>query len=98
MSEKLFDDLNTFNHLAKEIILDCNKKGISKKVKPTDLLKKFGIELNNSGISDNHLKEILKEIALHTPKTSGKLFFNQLFGGVNSKSCSWRFISCFTKQ
>ena len=86
MSEKLFDDLNTFNHLAKEIISDCNKKGISKKVKPTDLLKKFGIELNNSGISDNQLKKILKEIALHTPKTSGKLFFNQLFGGVNSKA------------
>ena len=86
MSEKLFDDLNTFNHLAKEIISDCNKNGISKKVKPTDLLKKFGIELNNSGISDNHLKEILKELVLHTPKTSGKLFFNQLFGGVNSKA------------
>ena len=86
MSERLFDDLNTFHILAKEIISDCNKKGISEKIKPTDLLNKFGIELNNSGISDKHLKEILKELVLHTPKTSGKLFFNQLFGGLNSKA------------
>ena len=78
MSEKLFDDLNTFNHLAQEIISDCNKKGISKS-KTNRFIKKFGIELNNSGISDNHLK-ILKKLVLHTPKTSGKLFFNQLWG------------------
>ena len=75
MSEKLFDDLNTFNHLIKEIISDCNKKGISKKVKPTDLLKKFGIELNNSGISDNHLKDILKEITFTYPKNFWKVIF-----------------------
>ena len=79
MSEKLFDDLNTFNSSKRDNIRLVIRKEFLK-VKPTDLLKKFGIELNNSGISDNHLKETLKELVLHTPKTSGKLFFNQLLG------------------
>ena len=89
MSEKLFDDLNTFNSLAKDIISDWSKNGIVKRVDPKNLLNKFGIELSNTGISENHLIETLKELALYTPKTSGKLFFNQLFGGLNSKSCTW---------
>jgi len=86
MSEKLFDDLNTFNSLAKDIISDWSKNGIAKRVDPKSLLNKFGIELSNTGISENHLIETLKELALYTPKTSGKLFFNQLFGGLNSKA------------
>ena len=86
MSEKLFDDLNTFNSLAKDIISDWSKNGIATRVDPKNLLNKFGIELSNTGISDNHLIETLKELALYTPKTSGKLFFNQLFGGLNSKA------------
>lgn len=86
MSEKLFDDLNTFNSLAKDIISDWSKNGIAKRVDPKNLLNKFGIELSNTGISENHLIETLKELALYTPKTSGKLFFNQLFGGLNSKA------------
>ena len=86
MSEELFDDLNTFNSLAKDIISDWSKNGISKRVDPKNLLNKFGIELSNTGISENHLIETLKELALYTPKTSGKLFFNQLFGGLNSKA------------
>ena len=70
----------------------------SKRVEPKNLLNKFGIELSNTGISENHLIETLKELALYTPKTSGKLFFNQLFGGLNSKSCTWGFNSGYTKQ
>ena len=86
MSEKLFDDLNTFNSLAKDIISDWSKNGIAKRVDPKNLLNKFGIKLSKTGTSENHLIETLKELALYTPKTSGKLFFNQLFGGINSKA------------
>lgn len=86
MSEQLFDDLNIFNSLANELVSDCNEKGISTKINTKDLLQKFNLSLNNEGLEDEKLKELLKELILHTPKTSGKLFFNQLFGGLNSKA------------
>ena len=86
MSEQLFDDLNIFNSLANELVSDCNEKGISTKINTKDLLQKFNLSLNNKGLEDKKLKELLKELILHTPKTSGKLFFNQLFGGLNSKA------------
>ena len=85
MSEKLFDDLNLFNSLAKSLIED-SKKGIAMKIKPEDLLKQFDISLEEDPITDEKLKDSLKDLILNTPKTSGKLFFNQLFGGLNSKS------------
>ena len=86
MSEKLFDDLNIFNSLANELINDYQKKGISLKIQAEDILKKLDISLNENGIDEENFKNSLKEIILNTPKTSGKLFFNQLFGGLNSKS------------
>ncbi len=86
MSEKLFDDLNIFNSLSNELINDDQEKGISPKIHIEDILKKLDISLNKDGIDDDTFKNSLKEIILNTPKTSGKLFFNQLFGGLNSKS------------
>lgn len=86
MSEQLFDDLNIFHSLANDLVSDCNEKGISIKINTTDLLKKFNLSLNNEGLEDEKLTELLKELILNTPKTSGKLFFNQLFGGLNSKA------------
>ena len=86
MSEKLFDDLNIFNLLSKELINDNQKKGISQKILTGDILKKLDISLEKDGIEDECFKKSLKEIVLTTPKTSGNLFFNQLFGGLNSKS------------
>jgi len=86
MSGKLFDDLNIFNSLANELINDDQEKGISQKIQAEEVLKKLDISLNENGIDDETFKNSLKEIILNTPKTSGKLFFNQLFGGLNSKS------------
>ena len=86
MSKKLINDINQFQKLANDIIAEQEEKGISKKIKPEDLLKKLNISLNNEGVSDNKLLQDLKDISLNTPKTSSKLFFNQLFGGLNSKA------------
>ena len=62
------------------------KKGISNKIEPSEILKKFDICLQDDSIEDSKLFEILKDLILNVPKTSGKFFFNQLFGGLNSKA------------
>ena len=86
MSEKLFDDLNTFLSLATDLIHDEKKKGIAEKIDPKNLLKRFDIALSNNGIEEEALIESLKDIIINTPKTSSNLFFNQLFGGLNNKA------------
>ena len=86
MSEKIFNDLNIFNKLVNDLINDDQEKGISAKIQTEDVLKKLDISLSENGIDDETFKNSLKEIILNTPKTSSKLFFNQLFGGLNSKS------------
>ena len=84
MSKKLFCDLKIFNSLVKELSNDEN--GISVKIDPKDLLKRFDITLEEEGIEDSKLINSLRDIILNTPKTSSKLFFNQLFGGIDSKA------------
>ena len=86
MSEKIFNDLNIFNKLVNDLINDDQEKGVSDKIQTEDVLKKLDISLSENGIDDETFKNSLKEIILNTPKTSSKLFFNQLFGGLNSKS------------
>ena len=79
MSENLFDDLNIFNSLSKKLINDDQEKGISSKIQAEDILKKLDISLNKDGVDDQAFKNSLKEIILHTPKTSSKLFFNHKY-------------------
>ena len=40
MSKKLINDINQFQKLANDIIAEQEEKGISKKIKPEDLLEK----------------------------------------------------------
>ena len=85
MSEKLSNDLNIFNSLAQSLIKD-EERGVVNQIDPNELLKIFNISLKENPISDEELKESLNHLILNTPKTSGNLFFNQLFGGLNSKA------------
>ena len=85
MSEKLSNDLNIFNSLAQSLIKD-EERGVVNQIDPKELLKIFNISLEENPISDEELKESLNHLILSTPKTSGNLFFNQLFGGLNSKA------------
>ncbi|MBE50723.1 MAG: cysteine synthase [Flavobacteriales bacterium] len=80
------DDLNTFNQLAKYLIDSSKKMGVSKYIEAEKVLTNFNIELNENEISDKKLVEYLKKIISYTPKTSTNLFFNQLFGGIDSKA------------
>lgn len=85
MSEKLSNDLNIFNSLAQSLIED-EDRGVVNQIDPKELLKTFNISLEDNPITDEKLKESLNHLILNTPKTNGNLFFNQLFGGLNSKA------------
>lgn len=86
MDAEMRQDLNTFLNLAQDLVEDENENPISKRI-PANLLKEtLSIDLNENSIEEEQFVETLKKVVLATPKTSSNLFFNQLFGGRESKA------------
>ena len=79
-------DLNLFNELVQAILQDEKENPISEVINPEDLYESLDFELCDTSSNAEAFKENLKNIVLKTPKTSSKLFFNQLFGGRSSKA------------
>lgn len=79
-------DLEVFNEIAKALLIDEVENPISEVIPPNELHGRLSVELNEDAIPDPVFEKALKEIVLKTPKTSSKLFFNQLFGGRQPKA------------
>jgi sulfinoalanine decarboxylase len=86
MTNNIKEDLELFNELITVFLEDELQNPISGYIKPKEVEKVLDIKLGKEGVSDDELKNLLKKIILKTPKSSSKLFFNQLFGGRNSKA------------
>jgi sulfinoalanine decarboxylase len=86
MTNNIKEDLELFNELITVFLEDELQNPISGYIKPKEVEKVLDIKLGKEGVSDNELKKLLKKLILKTPKSSSKLFFNQLFGGRNSKA------------
>ncbi len=86
MQNNIKEDLRFFNELVNELINDELINPVSISTPSEKLHSKFDLELNLTPAIDKDFKKALKKIVLNTPKTSSKLFFNQLFGGRHSKA------------
>lgn len=85
MSE-LSADLMLFNELAELLFNEEKKHPVAKPIDVNELYNTLDLSLNNEGMVDVAFKEVLRELLVTTPKTATSLFFNQLFGGRQSKS------------
>ncbi len=83
---EMIDTLNQFVSLSTDLLEDEIKNPISKRIPALDLSKTIDIALSDAPLSEQAYYETLKQVVLATPKTSSKLFFNQLFGGRKSKA------------
>ena len=80
------EDLKLFNRIANSLLEDEQQTPVSKRIPISELHKKLNITLSDDPISEKEIESTLKELVLATPKTASKLFFNQLFGGRQSKA------------
>jgi len=86
MSKDLLEDLKLFNLLVEELLKQEREAPVSKSIKAEELQGKVDVSLpDNPAIRDEFIKG-LKKLILHTPKTATNRFFNQLWGGRNSKA------------
>ena len=86
MQNNIKEDLQFFNELINDLINDELANPIAKATPTSELNSKFDLELKSSPAIPEDFKKELKKLVLNTPKSSSKLFFNQLFGGRHSKA------------
>ena len=86
MQNDIKQDLQFFNELINDLINDELANPIAKAIPTSELNSKFDLELKSSPAIAEDFKKELKKLVLSTPKSSSKLFFNQLFGGRHSKA------------
>ena len=86
MQNNIKEDLHFFNELINELIDDELKNPVADAIPTNELNAKFDLELRSSPAIAEDFKKELKNLVLNTPKSSSKLFFNQLFGGRHSKA------------
>ena len=86
MANNIKEDLMLFNELITIFLEDELQNPVSEYINPRDVEKTLDIKLHEDGAVDDDFKTSLKQLILKSPKSSSKLFFNQLFGGRHSKA------------
>ncbi|MFT5777313.1 MAG: sulfinoalanine decarboxylase [Crocinitomicaceae bacterium] len=85
MSE-LHKDLTLFNELVEVLLQDEKAHPVATRIAADELYSALDLSLTEKAMVDDDFKNVLKEVILSTPKTASNLFFNQLFGGRQSKA------------
>jgi len=79
-------DLVLFNELVEVLINEEDKHPVADPIDANKLYDSIDLSLNATAMVDEEFKSVLKDVLVSTPKTATKLFFNQLFGGRQSKA------------
>jgi glutamate/tyrosine decarboxylase-like PLP-dependent enzyme len=79
-------DLIIFNDITKKLLQDEQENPVSEFVSSEDLFEQLDLGLSENPIDEDQFKAVLEDLVLKTPKTASNAFFNQLFGGRNSKA------------
>lgn len=85
MSE-LKNDLAVFNDLVDYLLTEEKDHPVAERIDAEKLYDTLDLSLNESPMLNDEFISTLKEVLVATPKTATNLFFNQLFGGRQSKA------------
>ncbi|MGK0458486.1 MAG: sulfinoalanine decarboxylase/sulfinoalanine decarboxylase/aspartate 1-decarboxylase, partial [Polaribacter sp.] len=82
----LNNDLALFNELVEVLISEEDKNPVAERIDSSKLYDSIDLSLNEGAMIDEDFKILLRDVLVSTPKTATNLFFNQLFGGRQSKA------------
>ncbi len=80
------NDLKLFNELAKVLLEEERVNPVAKRIDAQELYNVLDLSLSDEGVPDSEFKSVMTDVIEATPKTATNLFFNQLFGGRQSKA------------
>lgn len=79
-------DLALFNELVNTLLEEEENHPVAERIEANELYQKIDLSLNDNALVDDELKSVLRDVIVSTPKSATNLFFNQLFGGRQSKA------------
>ena len=79
-------DLAMFNELVDVLITEEAVHPVAERIEAKTLYDVLDLSLSTDKMIDDEFKAVLREVLVSTPKTATNLFFNQLFGGRQSKA------------
>lgn len=86
MSNALRQDLTLFNSIVEALLKEERRHPVSPRIDVESLYENVDFKLSEDACIDEEFAKTLKELVLKTPKTATNRFFNQLWGGRNSKA------------
>ncbi len=82
----MHQELDLFKRLAEKLLQVEKEQPVAQYIPEGEVISKLDLDLQEEGIDDSHLEQLLTDIVKYTPKTSSSAFFNQLFGGRHPKA------------
>lgn len=84
--QDLNKDLEQFRLITEALLKDEQENPVSPVIEAEKLFEEMDLSLNDNGLKDAEFYKSLEDLVLKTPKTASPQFFNQLFGGRQSKA------------
>jgi glutamate/tyrosine decarboxylase-like PLP-dependent enzyme len=79
-------DLEYFKDLTLKLFREEDKTPVVQPVPTDQVIEYFDLSVKEDGLSRADWEKLVEHVVLATPRTATKLFFNQLFGGRQSKA------------
>jgi sulfinoalanine decarboxylase/sulfinoalanine decarboxylase/aspartate 1-decarboxylase len=79
-------DLKIFNSIVDKLLIAEKETPVVEYIEAAKLHDRIDLSLSNEAMKEDDFQDLLEDLILTTPRTSSKLFFNQLFGGRKSKA------------
>lgn len=80
------EDLDLFRELADAYLQYEQSEPVVRPIAPADLYQHLDLSLPEESVERSLFVKALRDLIMHTPRTSSRRFFNQLFGGRKSES------------
>ncbi|MDB9882140.1 aminotransferase class V-fold PLP-dependent enzyme [Bacteroidia bacterium] len=79
-------ELQFFEKLVQKLLSAEKTEPVVKPFSTSTVNSDLNLGFQAEGLSDGDWQKLVEDVALNTPRTSSKLFFNQLFGGRQPKA------------
>lgn len=79
-------DLTIFNRLVEELLKEEISEPVVEPISPVKLDMELDLSLSDNPMIEEDFEASLRDVVLNTPRTATRMFFNQLYGGRNSKA------------
>lgn len=78
--------LDLFQRITNDLLEDEKENSVAQYIPSTELFDALDLSLKTAPLSEDKFEKVIRELVFASPRTATDGFFNQLFGGRNSKA------------